>query len=518
VVGSSFPLARSVRQGCPLAPYLFILATDILGHMLEDQRFGVKGLSLSRGGHILEQTFADDTALFLQGSRANMDKAQEVLNTFCKASGAKINWKKTAAIWANKRTRTWEWGQEVRLQWVQEGKGVRYLGIQVGFRLPPEVNFDKMLSNLKNKLINWSTCHLSLAGRILVANQMLLVSMWYLAASWNPNPRMCSQVRGVVRNFIWGGKATTTRAKVKWDTFILPTSKGGFGIIDPKTQSEALLAKLLIRGLAPRGEPWKELLRHKADAVKLPIHSLGPSTQDIHWIFSAPKLKRPPCSLWKSILRAWMSVKQGLSKSKPTNPAEWLRQPVFANPTITNSAHRLLDLNGKSEGNAFASVGCSRIKDFWDQETHEWKSLPAMGVSSHTINRQNKEIITSSIPWNRAAAEFRPLAGDWVSKREAPRNTPLNWAYQVVETLQTTARAREYKRTSPAGRIQPTSAQEITVPLAGYEPIRVLAQENHGSTLKIAKDLPKPGKKPLILWIFEEGFVIDLRWDPREWH
>ncbi len=27
VVGSSFPLARSVRQGCPLAPYLFILAT-----------------------------------------------------------------------------------------------------------------------------------------------------------------------------------------------------------------------------------------------------------------------------------------------------------------------------------------------------------------------------------------------------------------------------------------------------------------------------------------------------------
>ncbi len=43
---------------------------------------------------------------------------------------------------------------------------------------------------------------LSLAGRILVANQVLLASIWYLTACWNPNPRMCCQVRGVIRNFI----------------------------------------------------------------------------------------------------------------------------------------------------------------------------------------------------------------------------------------------------------------------------------------------------------------------------
>ncbi len=53
--------------------------------------------------------------------------------------------------------------------------------------------------------------------------------------------------------------------KVRWDTLVLPTTKGGLGIIDPKTQSEALLAKLLVRGLAPGGEPWKELLRNKID-------------------------------------------------------------------------------------------------------------------------------------------------------------------------------------------------------------------------------------------------------------
>jgi hypothetical protein len=92
-----------------------------------------------------------------------------------------------------------------------------------------------MMVALKGKLISWSHNNLSLARRILVANQVLLTSMWYLAACWNPNPRMCSQVRGVVRNFIWGGKATPAWAKVKWDTLTLPIAKGGLGIIDPKT-------------------------------------------------------------------------------------------------------------------------------------------------------------------------------------------------------------------------------------------------------------------------------------------
>jgi hypothetical protein len=109
---------------------------------------------------------------------------------------------------------------------------------------------------------------------------LLLLDFEYVAACWNPNPRMTTQIRGVIRNFIWGGKDAPACAKVKWDTLTLPTTQGGMGIIDPKAQSEALLAKLLIRGLAPGGEPWKELIRHKADQIRLPIHSKGPNTPD----------------------------------------------------------------------------------------------------------------------------------------------------------------------------------------------------------------------------------------------
>jgi hypothetical protein len=80
-----------VRQGCPLAPYLFILTTDVLGYMMADPKHGVEGLSLPKGGLIRDQTFADDTTLYLQGSPSNMDKAQDVLKLFCHASRAKIS-------------------------------------------------------------------------------------------------------------------------------------------------------------------------------------------------------------------------------------------------------------------------------------------------------------------------------------------------------------------------------------------------------------------------------------------
>jgi hypothetical protein len=331
--------------------------------MLADPMNEVVDLSLPRGGLIRNQTFADDTALYLQGTPSNLDKAQKVLTTFCAASRAKVNWHKSAAIWASKKDRTWHLGTEVDLKWIPKGEGTRYLGVLVGFHFPLEVNFERLMVAFKSKLIAWSHNLLSLAGRILVANQVLLASMWYLAACWNPNPRMTAQIRWVVRNFIWGGKDAPARAKVKWETLILPPAQGGLGIIDPKAQSEALLAKLMIRGFSPGGEPWKEIIRCKVDHIKLPVHSMGLDTSDVNWIFAASKLKRIQCSMWKSILGAWMKVRPGLTKAAPTSTAKILRQLIFDNPLILNQLGVSLGLSGLSEGNAFACACYTRIKD-----------------------------------------------------------------------------------------------------------------------------------------------------------
>jgi len=329
---------------------------------------------------------------------------------------------------------------------------------------------------------------------------------------------MCSQIRGIVRNFIWSGKASNARAKVKWETLVLPTTQGGLGIIDPKVQSEALLAKLLVRGLTLGGEPWKELLKHRANQVRLPIHGLGPSTQDINWLFAATKLKRPPTSLWKSILHAWMSVKPGLCKSESTNSAKTLRQLVFGNPLILNQEGKPLGLSGKSEGNSLANAGCSRIRDFWDAEEKEWKGLSALGVSFHPSNRRNRELIIASIPWDPTTSNNALSAGKWISKKEVGQTGPPEWVYQVVGTTQSTTNVSEFRRISHTGRIQATGSHIITIPLEGYEPVRVLAQDNHRTTLRLAKDIPLPGKNPLLYWILGPGFIHYLQWDPGDWH
>jgi hypothetical protein len=59
--------------------------------MMADPKYEVEGLSLPKEGLIRDQTFADDTALYLKGSPSNLDRAQRVLTIFSQASGAKIN-------------------------------------------------------------------------------------------------------------------------------------------------------------------------------------------------------------------------------------------------------------------------------------------------------------------------------------------------------------------------------------------------------------------------------------------
>jgi hypothetical protein len=62
----------------------------------------VEGLNLPKGGCAQDQTFVDDIALYLKETKSNMDRMWSVLDLFCLAFGAKINWGKFTAIWVNK--------------------------------------------------------------------------------------------------------------------------------------------------------------------------------------------------------------------------------------------------------------------------------------------------------------------------------------------------------------------------------------------------------------------------------
>jgi hypothetical protein len=163
------------------------------------------------------------------------------------------------------------------------------------------------------------------------------------------------------------------------------------------------------------------------------------------------------------------------------------------------------------------NAGHSRVGDFWDLETNSWKNLSALGMSSHASNKLNRDLIIANIPWNLATSSSKPLIGDMVSKKEADQTAPPEWVYQITDTNLTTASAKEFRKLSSAGRVQATNSHCTTIPFEGYKPVRVLAQDGHGTTLRLAKDLFPPGKKPPIYWIFESGFISGLPWDPGDW-
>jgi hypothetical protein len=100
-------------------------------------------------------------------------------------------------------------------------------------------------------------------------------------------------------------------------------------------------------------------------------------------------------------------------------------------------------------------------------------------MNFHPSNMQGKDI-TSSIPWNPATLNSRPQAGNWVSRKEPNTNAPPEWVYQITETFQNKAYAKEFRKTTSASCIQATNGQNITIPVEGYALVKVLAQEGMG--------------------------------------
>ena len=71
-----FQPQRGVRQGCPLSPYLFILAAEMLAKTIRSNR-RIKGFYVDKNEVKISQ-YADDTTLILGGSRESLVAALQI--------------------------------------------------------------------------------------------------------------------------------------------------------------------------------------------------------------------------------------------------------------------------------------------------------------------------------------------------------------------------------------------------------------------------------------------------------
>ncbi len=93
---SWFEIGRGCRQGDPISPYLFLICCEVLAHMIR-QNDKIKGFQFNEEEVKLGQ-FADDTNLFLDGSKDSFQYCIETILEYAKYSGLNMNSEKTKVI------------------------------------------------------------------------------------------------------------------------------------------------------------------------------------------------------------------------------------------------------------------------------------------------------------------------------------------------------------------------------------------------------------------------------------
>jgi hypothetical protein len=504
-----FKLERSVRQGCPLAPYLFLLTVDVLGQMLQHPDCQVKGLRLPYNTSITNQMFADDTLLVLEGNPANMDRAISVITRFGATSGAKLNLHKSIGLWISKNPRPWTWGEETGLKWLQQGEVIKYLGYPFGIQIPQQEKDNKMLSQVRKHLHRWAGSQLSLAGRIMVSNQVILSSIWYFASCMTFSNQALNLVRATIRNYMWSGrKEYCARARVRWATAVLPIVRGGVKIMDPNWQASALLVKLLVRGMSVGYEPWKALVRYRVAQTRQSRKGRWPT--NANWIMNNQHLAKLGSPMWQGIMKSWNTIQSGLEQQDPSSWAEIMRQPLFGNRMLTNEVGVQWGTESRSNLRRLADKGFQQLKDIVSGNGQGWRTFQELNrLRRSRITTNLYARLVASIPWE--ATPMPPnTPGQWVSFPDDDGHFRLVYHLHNTDPIE----ASVYRRETIEQLV--LIGTEPQIPLGAKE-VRVIRTLGASHTIL---DFNPTGATPpeQTLWMWGQQWICELEWDPKDWN
>lgn len=114
VLSDPVQVTSGIRQGCPLAPLLFLIAVETLRYPLL-QHPAIRGIRLRSGDddqeHVIS-AFVDDTVIFTN-SGTMMILADEILQKLAQVSGLKVQPSKSKIICLNRAVSTTSWEDTV---------------------------------------------------------------------------------------------------------------------------------------------------------------------------------------------------------------------------------------------------------------------------------------------------------------------------------------------------------------------------------------------------------------------
>ncbi|KAF1322066.1 reverse transcriptase, partial [Globisporangium splendens] len=247
----SIRVTCGIRQGCPLAPLLFIIALDVLYRIIEAMP-DFPGVDLECGGiraDLRVSGFADDTAIYLNDSAA-IPKVVEVLQRFGDVSGLRVNLSKSICVPLGTTDETRSDATH-GIPILRGGDSCRYLGIRVGTSDSSDAN--------------WKTCEQALAARLSlavakthsvtqraeIARAVIVPKVLYIARHAWPSEAVVNKLQRFTKAFVWGKK--DGRARKAWlseEQAELALHDGGISMPSIKTELLTLSAATVARWAA----------------------------------------------------------------------------------------------------------------------------------------------------------------------------------------------------------------------------------------------------------------------------
>ena len=317
-----FAINRGVRQGDALSAYLFLLCGEVMSKMLYENDI-IKGIKIKDEEAFLSQ-FADDTALFLDGSKESFEQCIQILSTFAKLSGLTINFEKTVVVWlgAKKNSRdrylrdmnfTWDPGGEIDSKF-------KYLGIyfSTNTKKISNLNYANKLSEIEKLLKVWSKRFLTPYGKVTVIKTLALSKLTYLFTNIpDPSNEFLKNVQSLFTKFLWNYKPS----KISFVQVCQSYDEGGMNMIniyDYLTYIKVSCFKRYIRN---------------DDTFKL-MCSMYPKMKNLH-LFGFERLVSVMNSINNPMLYDVLKhVKNFFEKIKIENMEDVLYEPLFCNKHI----------------------------------------------------------------------------------------------------------------------------------------------------------------------------------------
>lgn len=201
----SVMMRNGIRQGCPLAPLLFILALDSLFRRVQDHHAELGVRIPGPGGPIRVPIagYADDAALYAT-PRDEEQVALQLVRDFGRASGLRLNVAKCAAVCLHPDGPT-EAHRGMEIRSVLAHMSVRYLGIQVSSATHSVQVWEEVARAIQVRMLLGTSKTADELQRADLAAAIIMPKIAFVARHTPLDAATVSRLQLCLHRFVWTG-------------------------------------------------------------------------------------------------------------------------------------------------------------------------------------------------------------------------------------------------------------------------------------------------------------------------